>query len=135
MIYTEKMKENLYGARLNSGETESQTSKKIGKCFFIVDKTVDAEFIHKKVRQLYLAGCRAFVFFGKETFAWHNESDTEIIDLYIDDKDIAVTYDFSDMEDFIDDIKEVLCENSSVPTINFLFYDNYELYKKIKGNL
>lgn len=123
---------NFFGVRLEIGNIDLRPDHTFS-CYFIVEHPHDAEFIEKQARQLLLAGCKNFVFYGKYEPQWHNSFDFEDVRLHIncEDYDVALTSGSFDLEDFAEEIRFDIRCRPIVPHDTYLIYDDYEVYQDV----
>lgn len=123
MKYCEKLRANLFGVDMQLGEIEPTPSHMM-MCCFITEHTDDTEFIEKQARQLLVAGCQYFAFYGRHKNLWHNAVNSEA-------DDVALTAEYDTMEDFVGNLAERLSERPFVPTDYYLIYDDRNIYEKV----
>ncbi len=82
---------NFFGVQLEIGSIDLRPGH-IFSCYFIVGHPHDAAFIEKQARQLLLAGCKHFVFYGKYEPQWHNGFDFEDVRLHINCEDYSTVH-------------------------------------------
>lgn len=70
MARFERLRSNLYGADLFSGQIDLNPTNGLS-CFFIVQHASDAEFAGKQLLPLTLARCSSFHFIGECRTVWN----------------------------------------------------------------
>ena len=132
MRYNQHLSYNLSSTPLVYGQIELKPAHRF-TCCFLVDHIINEEYIRSQARQLFLAGCREFVFVGREAERWHIGFDEVDIALNLNgtSEPVAVTTSYADKRSFADMLRNRLSEETLVPHDYILVYDDPVLYQKI----
>ena len=105
-------------------------------CFFIVNKEHDDDFI-KQIALEFLDQGTWYHFYGQHEPRWHWIFDETDITVHPDStpETVILTCGYDDLEEFAEEIHSALHKEHFVPIDVFLFYDDDELYSKLKEQL
>ena len=120
---------------LLSGILKKSTQKPM-ICFFIVNKEHDSDFI-KKTALEFLDQGTWYHFYGQYEPVWHLIFDETDIMVYPNStlETVALTCGYDDLEEFAEEIHCALHSRYFVPTDVLLFYDDDEVYTRLKEQL
>ena len=132
----EKLRPNLYGTHLKYGKINLNPPHSFS-CFFIVQHTDDEDLIEEQARQLLLAGCRNFDFFGKKESLWHLGFDDVDIMLNQDltPESVALTSGWSTLDDFVEALNLEISVKPTIPHDTYLLYDDRAIYEEVLRRL
>lgn len=136
MKYCEKIMNNFFGVHMELGEIDIKVGHGI-TCFFIVEHTEDSVFIEKQARQLLVARCKEFVFYGKHKSKWNTGVELEDIKIKpkLTEECAVFTSSCETLEDFVDKIYWRVSERTFVPHDYYLIYDDRHIYEKVIATL
>lgn len=131
-----KLRDNLYSTDLIYGKIELKPTYGFS-CFFIVEHTLDMDFIKDQAIQLLLAGCQDFHFYGKTEANWRLGVDEVNMLLHPEstsETDVLISG-WNTLEEFVDALKDVLSLRPFVPHNVYLIYDDEEKYRNVLKKL
>jgi hypothetical protein len=133
MSATEMLSSNFWGLDIECGIMDLKNGTIT--CFMIVEHIHDIDFIRKQVLSLIVAGCKNFIFYGRQESIWHLETDLADIKVHPDSDEVALTSTCESLDDFIDEINSEIYLRPIVPNYNYLFYDDEKIYREILRRL
>ena len=114
-------------------DTMKRTERKPVVCFFIPTKKYDDEFI-KQIALEFIEQSSWYHFYGQDEPKWHmifDETDI-MLDPDFTEETIAMTCGYDDLEEFADMMDIEIHSKHTEPTDIFLFYDDEQMYAKLK---
>lgn len=127
----EKLRDNLYSAELLTGSITPQ-NEHMAEIFYIVNSTVDSDFIEKEALQMITGfGKTVYHFCGKQIGSWQKIFTDTAQKIYPTESDKVVIRGYESTEKFADDLNSALQERYFVPTDFYLIYDDSGLYKQV----
>ncbi len=113
-----------------------RTARKPMICFLIVNKEHESDFI-KKTALGFLEQGTWYHFYGQYEPIWHRIFDETDIMVYPNStpETVTTTCGYGNLEEFAEEIHSALHTRYFVPTDVLLFYDDDEIYTKLKAQL
>ncbi|MCD7916962.1 MAG: hypothetical protein LUF84_00620 [Clostridiales bacterium] len=104
--------------------------------FYVVDHAEDMDFIQKEALQMVMqTGVTDVFFYGRKEALWHLAFDMADVQIYGDREDVILTYSCYCIEDFVNEMKEILTIRTFIPLDCYLIYDDKNIYDGIKKSL
>lgn len=136
MASFERLRSNLYGANLFSGQIDLNPTHGLSG-FFIVQHSSDAGFAGKQLLPLILAGCSSFHFIGEYRAVWNGEFLKQQHQLFLGNTEepqfLSVSYD--SLDSFAAALQGEMSIKPIVPHDIYLLYDDEALYQDVLHQL
>ena len=101
----------------------------------MVENTTDKKFIEKEALKTVLLTnehSREFHFYGKQAQRWENAFDLADVTIHPDAlvQEVALTMVYSNLEEFVEMLRNEISARYFVPHDTYLIYDDESIYKK-----